>query len=194
MTQGATRVVCGRPGCAVSSSVRSIPVAARIGPSGRIPVRLLKLISPAALSATLEPMKRTMVVALARMDGVLDAVLYRPAVVKAFLWLPRWWLCDLAKWSMRLDDHWGTGYWESAVIAPADPCEACGRRASVHVYGGPIPDAGAINDYMESHPVHVCGWCHLERPMLSKADVDSELALARADSVAWRWRWSALRT
>lgn len=34
-------------------------------------------------------MKRTMVVALARMDGVLDAVLYRPAVVKAFLWLPR---------------------------------------------------------------------------------------------------------
>lgn len=139
-------------------------------------------------------MKRIIVLALARVDEVLDAVLYRPAVVKAFLWLPRWWLCDLAKLSMRLDDRWRTGYWDDAGIAPGDPCDACGRRASIHVYGGADPDLGTIDDYMEDHPVHVCGWCHLSGPMLDEADVERELALARADSVAWRWRWSALRT
>ena len=138
-------------------------------------------------------MKRIVVVVLAKVDEVLDVVLYRPAVVKAFLWLPRWWLCDLAKLSMRLDDLWGSGYWENA-IAPGDPCEACGRRASIHVYGGPDTDLGAVHDYMENHPVHVCGWCDLGGPMLSQADIERELALARADSVAWRWRWSALRT
>ncbi len=142
----------------------------------------------------MEPMKWIVVVALARTDEVLDAVLYRPAVVKAFLWLPRWWLCDLAKLSMRLDDIWGTEYWKNAVIAPGDPCEACGRRASIHVYGGPDPVLGAIHDYIESHPVHVCGWCHLGGPMLNEADVERELGLARANSVAWRWRWSALRS
>ncbi len=142
----------------------------------------------------MEPMKWIVVVALARTDEVLDAVLYRPAVVKAFLWLPRWWLCDLAKLSMRLDDIWGTEYWKNAVIAPGDPCEACGRRASIHVYGGPVPVLGAIHDYMESHPVYVCGWCHLGGPMLNEADVERELGLARANSVAWRWRWSALRS
>lgn len=137
-------------------------------------------------------MKRIVVVVLAKMDEVLDVVLYRPAVVKAFLWLPRWWLCDLARLSMRLDDDWGTGYWENAVIVPGAPCEACGRRASIHVYGGPDPEIG-VHDYIEIHPVHVCGWCHLEGPLMNEADVERELALARADSVAWRWRWSALR-
>jgi hypothetical protein len=91
------------------------------------------------------------------------------------------------------DDLWGSGYWENA-IAPGDPCEACDRRASIHVYGGPDTDLGAVHDYMENYPVHVCGWCHLGGPMLSEADVERELGLARADSVAWRWRSSALRT
>ena len=87
----------------------------------------------------------------------------------------------------------GHRIWENA-IAPGDPYEACGSRASIHVYGGPGADLGAVYDYMENHPVHICGWCHLGGPMLSEADVERELALARADSVAWRWRSSALRT
>ena len=73
---------------------------------------------------------------------------------------------------MRLDDLWRTGYWDNAGIAPGDPCEACGRRASIHVYGGADPDLGAVYDYMEDHPVHVCGWCHLGGPMLNEADVE----------------------
>ena len=138
-------------------------------------------------------MKRIVVVGLAKMDEVLDAVLYRPAVVKTFLWLPRWWLCDLAKLSMRLDDLWDTGYWEKRGSRQVTPARR-GRRASIHVYGGRDTDLGAVPDYMENHPVHVCGWCHLDGPLLSEADVERELALARADSVAWRWRSSALRT
>jgi hypothetical protein len=138
-------------------------------------------------------MKRIVVRALARTDEVVDELLYRPAVMKAFSHLPRWWLCDLAKLSMRMDDRWGTGYWKSAWIAPGGPCEACGRRASIHVYGGRDPDLGAVHDYMENHPVHVCGWCHLEGPMSNEADIERELALARLDSVSWRWRWSARR-
>jgi hypothetical protein len=73
-------------------------------------------------------------------DEVIDEVLYRPAVVKAFAWLPRWWLCELAKVSMALDDCWGVGYWDEAGIAPGGPCEACGRRASIHVVGGLCDD------------------------------------------------------
>jgi hypothetical protein len=58
---------------------------------------------------TLVDVKRAMVVGFAKVDGAIDAVLYRPAVVKAFAWVPRWWQCDLAKLSMALDDHWLVG-------------------------------------------------------------------------------------
>jgi hypothetical protein len=37
---------------------------------------------------------------LATIDAALDKLLYRPAVVKLFCWLPRWWQCDLARASM----------------------------------------------------------------------------------------------
>ena len=106
--------------------------------------------------------KRMVVVALAKVDEAIDEVLYRPAIVKAFLWMPRWWLCDLAKLSMSLDDRWSTGYWDQAGVAPGDACEACGRRASIHVYGGPDPEIGPLDNFIESRPVRVCGWCHLE--------------------------------
>ena len=59
---------------------------------------------------------------MAKADQALDEVLYRPAVVKPFQWLPRWWLCDLAKLSMRLDDRWAVGYWDDVGIAPGGPC------------------------------------------------------------------------
>jgi hypothetical protein len=70
-------------------------------------------------------MKRLVVAGLDRADQILDEVLYRPAVVKLTESLPRWWLCDLSKLSIRLDERWSTGYWNSESWAPGPPCEAC---------------------------------------------------------------------
>ena len=133
-------------------------------------------------------MRKRVVHALAKADEALDGVLYRPAVVKAFAWLPRWWLCDLAKLSMRLADRWATGWWRETGIEPDGPCEACERRAAIHIYGGD-EDGESFGDYLAHRPVRVCAWCQLGSPLLDEADVQRELRLARADSVAWRWRW-----
>jgi hypothetical protein len=142
--------------------------------------------------------KRSLIRAMALVDEALDEVLYRPAVVKAFMWVPRWWLCDLAKFSMALDDRWGVGYWDQANIAPGRPCEACGRRASIHVVGGPWDDetdevdAEGDDDFetfLDDRAVYLCGWCHVEGPILNEDDLKRELDAAARDSVAWRWRW-----
>src|SRR5438034_5739178 len=103
-------------------------------------------------------MKRGLVVLLSKLDEGLDEVLYRPAVVRAFRWLPRWWMCDLAKASMWLDDRWQTRWWDDA-IAPGEPCVACGRRASIHVIDG-----------LDGSEVGLCGWCHVQGPVLTDAD------------------------
>jgi hypothetical protein len=124
-------------------------------------------------------MKRAVVATLAKVDEALDEVLYRPAVVKAFAWVPRWWLCDLAKLSVALDDRWATDYWGNDATVPGGPCEACSRRAAIHVY-----------ESVDGRPsVSVCGWCHLTGQILTDEDLRRELEAARADSVAWRWRW-----
>jgi hypothetical protein len=134
-------------------------------------------------------MKRAVVVTIARIDEALDEVLYRPAVVKAFAWLPRWWLCDLAKLSIALDERWGVGYWNEEGMRPGGPCHVCGRRASIHTYGGLEAGEPAIGSYLETHPAQVCGWCHLRGRMADEAEVRREFEAARADSIAWRWRW-----
>ena len=133
-------------------------------------------------------MKRAVVVALASIDQAIDEVLHRPAVVKAFKWVPRWWLCDLAKLSVRLDDRWATGYWDLGGV-PGRPCQACARRASTCVYGGPDEDE-EFGDFLEGLPIHVCSWCHLTGSLWDESDVQRELALARDYSIAWRWRWT----
>jgi hypothetical protein len=120
---------------------------------------------------------RAAVVALAKVDEALDEVLYRPLVVRAFRWLPRWWLCDLAKLSMRLDDRWHTGWWNDAWKVPGAPCAACRRRASIHVI-----------DHPDGSEVRLCGWCHIGGPVLDEADLKRELDAAATDSVSWRWR------
>jgi hypothetical protein len=127
-------------------------------------------------------MKRLVVAALAKADEVIDEVLYRPAVVKVFVWLPRWWLCDLAKLSMDLDRRWHTGHWHEEAIVPGEPCRACGRRASIHLIDAP-----------DGSEVGLCGWCHVEGPVLDDEDLQRELSLAAADSISWRWRWHAGR-
>ncbi len=134
-------------------------------------------------------MRRAIVVALAKVDELIDELVYRPAVVRMFLWLPRWWLCDLAKLSIALDDRWGVGYWD--WIVPNGRCEACGRRAAIHVYGGEDDetDEGAT-DFLADRPVRTCGWCHLDGPITNELELQHALATARRRSVSWRWRWS----
>jgi hypothetical protein len=140
--------------------------------------------------------KRRVVGALNSACTAVDAVAYRPAVVRLSLPLPRWWSCQLARLSMRLNDRWGIGYW-SSDIAPAAPeglCDACHRRAAWLVVGGRDEDddgddRGAAS-FLTEHPVHLCGWCRIDRdaPIETAADLDRALARARQKSVAWTWR------
>ena len=120
-------------------------------------------------------MKRLAVVALAKLDAAIDAVVYRPAVVKAFRSLPLWWSCGLAKLSVTLDERWTTGYWTDGPI-PSGRCAACERRAAHLVIEGP------------EGTTPLCGWCRIEGPVLSPADLDRALADAAAGSISWRWR------
>ena len=146
-------------------------------------------------------MKRAIVAGLEKLDEAIDEIAYRPTVVKAFMWVPRWWQCDLARLSVRLEERWDTGFWDWDWIVPGATCEACGRRASIHLYGGPIDDepddyeaddteediwAGSV---LSDRAIHLCGWCHLQGPILTEEDLARELRAARADSIAWRWRW-----
>jgi hypothetical protein len=133
---------------------------------------------------------RGIVVLLEKADEAVDEVLYRPALVKAFDWLPRWWQCDLARLSMRVDERWQVGWWDDADIVIGGPCEACGRRASYLVYGerDEDDDLDPIEDFFTDRPVYTCGWCRLEGTVESEADLRRELAAARARSVSWRWR------
>jgi len=125
---------------------------------------------------------------------LIDQVVYRPAVVKATAWLPRWWNCQLAHLSMKLDDRWGTGFWESsaAPAAPNGPCDACGRRSAWLVLGGTEAgeDGDPDADYLATHEVKLCGWCKLDfsEPPADRGELDRMLADARARSVSWSWR------
>lgn len=76
-----------------------------------------------------EVMKRAVVVAIAVIHGAFDEVLYRPAVVKAFSWLPRWWLCDPAKLSIALDELAGRPL--ERHQHPARRPLRCARAASI---------------------------------------------------------------
>ncbi len=143
-------------------------------------------------------LKRSIVRLLNTACTCVDDVAYRPAVVRLTLPLPRWWTCQLARLSMRLDDRWGMGYWEgdAAPAAPVGTCEACGRRAAWLVVGGPAEDdEEPRGDFLGGRPIHLCSWCRLDhgQPLQNESDVRRELARARARSIAWRWRWSASR-
>ena len=68
-------------------------------------------------------MKRALVAMLAKADELLDEVLYRPAIVKASAWLPRWWRCDLAlcrsSWTIVGTSVGGAGTCHRASATPA---------------------------------------------------------------------------
>jgi len=142
--------------------------------------------------------RRLVVILAEKADEGLDEILYRPFVVKAFLWLPRWWRCDLSRLSRWLDERWGTGYRDefgpSSIL-----CEACRRRASYMYVGGwalesedergfPLDDDDEDN-YLARRRVSLCGWCRLpeDLPIEDEQTLQAALAWARARSVAWRW-------
>jgi len=127
--------------------------------------------------------------------GLVDAVVYRPAVVRLTVRIPRWWRCELARSSEHLDDRWGTGYW-GEFAAPNGLFDVCQRRAAWLTVGGtdgdedddpPDPD-----HYLAEHPLHTCSWCHVPPsafPIESAADLAEAITLARARSLGWHWRW-----
>ncbi len=121
---------------------------------------------------------------LAIVDEALDQLLYRPAVVRLFSWLPRWWLCDVGRVSMALDDRRRLGYWAAAGIAPGGVCEACGRRAAIHVVGrsewGEEALPGDAGWFLDNHPMYLCGWCSIRTPIEDQADLDAALKEAPA--------------
>jgi hypothetical protein len=136
-------------------------------------------------------LKRSLVSALDSACGVVDGVAYRPAVVRATMFLPRWWRCKLARLSVRLDERWDTGYWgKDQAGAPAGVCDASNRRAAWLVISGRdwMEDIPPDGSYMEEHPVHVCGWCQLPKgPIENDQQLADALARARERSISWRW-------
>lgn len=117
--------------------------------------------------------------------AVADGFLYRPFVVRATPFLPRWWNCRLARLSLHLDERWGTGFWEgeSAPAAPGGPCSACGLRPSPFVLD--VVDEDRYAD--TAGIVRLCGWCRIEAPVLTERNLSGRLSATRRRSVSWRW-------
>lgn len=153
-------------------------------------------LGPAAETEIMSRAMRLMTVRmLNRLCTWIDLLAYRPAIVKLSIWLPQWWHCQLSHLSMKLDDRWGTGYWQSdgAPAAPNGPCDACGRRAAWLTVGGTEPTEELEPDatFLERHPVQLCAWCQLDpsMPIDNQAQLARALTDARARSISWRWRW-----
>lgn len=137
--------------------------------------------------------KRSIIRALNNACVGVDTVAYLPAVVRLTRALPRWWSCQLARLSMRLDDRWDTGYWssETAPAAPTGLCDACRRRAAWLTLGGDEDDPARSDDFLAENPVQLCGWCRLDPAeathIRNAGDLAAALARARTRSVAWPW-------
>jgi hypothetical protein len=138
--------------------------------------------------------KRLIVRFLDASDRVVDAVAYRPAVVKATKPLPRWWRCELAKLATRLDQRWGADAL-GGDGRPGPVCDCCGRRAAWLQAGGYADDPEfegetfASDEYMAHRSVNLCSWCSLpdEAAITDETSLQQALAQSRAASVAWRW-------
>jgi hypothetical protein len=137
------------------------------------------------------------VILLAKMDGLVDEIAYRPAVVRALSWSPAFWSCQAAKLSIRLDKRWATGYWTDDDGYPGPLCEACGRRASNSVVGGWDDDLDGPRTtdnvaFLDDREVPLCGWCFIageDQPILNEEALQVALRKAKARSTSWTWRW-----
>jgi hypothetical protein len=128
----------------------------------------------------------------------VDEIAYRPAIVKLTMFLPAWWTCQLARLGMWLDDHWETGYWDSdsAPCAPDAICACCRRRAGWIVVGGYANDPDwdfdqpPADDYVAWHEIYRCPYCHPDLDdVRSEEELEERFAVARRESISWRWRW-----
>ncbi len=144
--------------------------------------------------------RRGIVTALWRMDDYVDWILLRPVTVQLFSFLPRWWQCELAKLSERLDERWKTGVWniqldpnvnERLIVGPV--CDACRKRAS-SVTVGPMGEGGDTEGheqgFFDTHEIGLCSWCAPEfrdEGIESEADLQKELERVRDRTVSWRW-------
>ncbi len=130
--------------------------------------------------------------------NVVDAVAYRPAVVKLTLRIPHWWSCQLARLSVLLDERWGAGYWESENSPPMPNglCDCCGRRAAWQYAGDYANDPEfadsdiSANDYLAWHRVRLCTWCYPDLADINNQDdLEERFSVARDLSISWKWRW-----
>jgi len=144
-------------------------------------------------SITRKQLLRVLVALLNRACVAVDAVAYRPSIVKLGMPLPRWWNCELARLSIRLDDRWETRFWDDywEDWRPGGVCDICGRRASWLTYRDDDPDEEEVSSE-DRRPVEVdidiCYWCRLEMPITSESELEAAIAEARRRSVSWRWR------
>jgi hypothetical protein len=147
------------------------------------------------MNTLIQRLKLAIVRSLNTCCTAVDAVAYRPAVVKLTEALPSWWQCQLAHLSIDLDRRWQTGYWasEQAPAAPNGPCDACGRRAAWLLVGGHRSDEelrAESRSYLDDHTVELCGWCRLadDVSLVTRGDLEDALRVAKERSVAWRWQ------
>jgi hypothetical protein len=141
-------------------------------------------------------MRPVIVRLLSAADRAVDWLAYRPAVVRLFLFLPRWWNCDLARLSIRLDERWNVGYWTDDSWWPGPVCEACGRRTARVYVGGLEEEDEPIGFYLDTRRVDLCLWCDVgpTDALRSETDLRGALERARSDSVSWRWSLPRPRT
>lgn len=142
--------------------------------------------------------KLTVIRALNAACQLVDEIAYQPIVVKVTRRLPWFWCCQLSHLSMKLDDRWQIGFWKGrkAPPAPDGPCDACRRRAGWLEIGGHyegLKDRPTDDDeYLSTHPVTLCGWCHLDidagGPPRNADDLEALLREAASRSIGWRWR------
>lgn len=121
---------------------------------------------------------------------IVDAIMYRPFMVKLTERLPAHWHCQLGAVSVALDDRWGTNYWDG--MEPTELCEACGLRAAWLEIGGRYDegDADELDDdwFMATRPVQICGWCKVDADATIENEEQLQTALARAKAQSVRWK------
>lgn len=134
-------------------------------------------------------MRRAIVRYLEVADRAIDWFAYRPAIVRLFLFLRRWWNCDLARLSIHLDDRWTTHYWTEDSWWPGPLCEAWGRRTAWAYVDGLEDEDEPLGFYPDNQRIELCLWCDIgpTDALNSEADVQAALAAARNESVSWRW-------
>ncbi|HEY7281145.1 MAG TPA: hypothetical protein VID47_06065 [Actinomycetota bacterium] len=146
--------------------------------------------------STRKHVQRALVALLNNACRAVDEVLYRPAFVKVGMPLPRWWNCELARLSVRLDDRWQTEYWDTDWWHPGKVCDVCGRRASWLTTRD--DDKDDLDDTEPSErdfpDLDTCFWCQVlpRAPITSRSEWDAAVEDARRRSVSWRWKWTVV--